>query len=223
MAITVEQQMEVFRKQLQAEVDAALSRYESQADARLQSQLLDIDTQKGRLERDYAAYEQQTTQRLLADIQSMAQSYRQDALARGMARSSYALDRNAEGEGSLRLAVTQALTRAADEKQAQAADLDKQGLLYRTQYQQELAAERNAQSNSLTAQLTQWQLNMLSEQAKAEAEAAARATRYSGGSSAGSQTPDKKTETVKTPSLNVEKLTRLFQREYADYPYLSTK
>lgn len=220
MAVTLEEQMEVFRKQLQAEVDAALSRYENQANARLQNQLLAIDTQKGQLERDFAAYEQSATDKLLLNIQSMTQSYQQDALARGMARSSYALDRNAEGETALRLTVGQAITQAAAEKQARIADLNKQGLSYQTQYEDELAAERNAQSNSLTAKLTQWQLNMLAEQAKAEAQAAAKTARSSARSSSGKE-KEKEEETAKTTesSMNVEKLTRLFEREYADYAY----
>ncbi|MDD3244392.1 MAG: hypothetical protein PHD32_11845 [Eubacteriales bacterium] len=224
MAATIQEQKEVYRRQLQAEVDAALARYENQQKSNLNTKLENAQRETAELERGFDDYEARSTAKLLSDIQAMTTAYQQDALRRGMTRSTYALDRNAEGETSLRLQTADSIARAQREMQAQTEELRRQQLQYQNQYMDNTAVERAAQENSLTAKLSQWELSKLEEAAKAEAEAAAKnAHRYivvraAAPQEAAEKQPDQATKL----KLNEAKFTNLYQREN-DYMSRLTK
>ena len=161
---TQAEQREALKAQLQAEMEAQLATYEAEAKANAEKQKAGYQKNIDDANNSYTAYETQTNASMAKSIEDMLKQYNNDSVRRGMARSTYALDRGTEGESSIRQEVARAL--AAQKATTDSGVRNYQDLinLIASQTDANIAAQKQAAQKTINSNLSNFDLSFLQQQ-----------------------------------------------------------
>lgn len=162
------EQRAALKKQLEAELEAQLATYETQAKANAAKQKTALQKAIEDVNNQYTAYESQTNADMAKNIEQMLTQYGNDANRRGLARSTYALERNKDGEAAMRQEVTRALAAAAANRDANVNSYRTQLTDIDTQLTDALAAQRLAGQQNIAGSLAALDLSYLQQQQELE-------------------------------------------------------